>query len=291
MAARKSLARSKTAKRPASRGRAPVARTVVTSPVPSAALRTGSPPVGSIGEDAIERLIAGWIRRPNLPADFARIPREPLLAEAEHLRLARADLPAFAANRTPINARAFDYLDVLTRMLESEPRESKVRARKASTQTAAGRAALANAVTALRAVLDRAEACGRPLRLFELSRVPWSESGLVVQLFHVVQAGRRRADKWDDPAHAHTLFTALEHATLELEAAWKLPATQAPEEETELRAMALHRLLYDAITYLSAYGRAVYAADGENRARYMLGRLFPADGESRLPSLLKLLEE
>ena len=77
--------------------------------------------MGSIGEDAIERLIAQWIRRPNLPADFARITRALLLAEAHALSETRDDLPAFAAARTPITARAFDYLDVLIRMVASEP--------------------------------------------------------------------------------------------------------------------------------------------------------------------------
>jgi hypothetical protein len=255
----------------------------------SAALRTGSPPAaGTIGEDAIERLVMQWMRKPKSAADYAQLPRPALLKQARVLCGLREDLGTFSQARTPITARAFDYLDVLLRMTEAEdpPSAKRVAARR---PTADSRAAMKDAEAALRSVLNRAEACGRTLRLYELSLPPWNEAGLVVQLLHVVQAGRRRVEKWDDPVFAQGLFTALEKAALELESAWKLEPTAPPRTEAVARAMALHRLLYDAITYMSAYGRAVFSPDDDRVEPYTLRVLFPRRGKPRILPPLKML--
>ena len=255
----------------------------------SAALRTGSPPAaGTIGEDAIERLVMQWMKRAKSAADYAQLPRAALLKQSHVLAGRRADLPEFAQARTPITGRAFDYLDVLLRMTESEdaPPAKKVAARR---PTADSKEAMAAALEALRAVLNRAEACGRTLRLYELWLPAWNETGFIVQLLHVVQAGRRRVEKWDDPAYAHELFTALEKAALELETAWKLEPTAPPRSESAARAMALHRLLYDAITYMSAYGRAIFDLEDEHIAPYTLEVLFPRKDKPRIAPPLRMI--
>lgn len=254
----------------------------------SAALRTGSPPLGTIGEDAIERLVAQWLRNPKKPADHARLPHVPLLKQGQLLAEGREDLPAFIGARTPINSRAFDYLDVLLRMTEAQqaPAEKRYRPRA---PTAESKAAMKQVVETLRVVLYRAEACGRTLRLYELSCQPWSHAGFITQLLHVVQAGRRRLEKWDDPAFAETLFASLESAALRLEEAWKLEPTTAPADKDEARRMALHQLLYDAISYLGAYGRAIYATDPDAAERYSLGILFPPGRKTGLTPPMKLI--
>ena len=233
----------------------------------------------------MQRLIAQFVKRARQPADFAQLPTARLRRQAERLTGARADLGEFAAQHTPINERAFDYLDVLLRMVPAVALEEPASA----VHSPSAQDALGAAVDALRAVLFRAEACGRPLRLFELSLPPWSEAGLVAQLLRVVQAGRRRADKWDAPEQARVLFDTLEKAALALEVAWALPVTRPAEDETGLRRAATQQLLYDAVTYLSAYGRAVFWNRPKRRERYLLRDLHPAASAGTLQPLTQFL--
>jgi hypothetical protein len=105
----------------------------------------------------------------------------------------------------------------------------------------------------------------------------------------VVQGGRRRAERWDDPETAMGLFRALEKATLDLETAWKLTVTGAPPTDAALRAMALDRLLFDALVYLAAYGRAVFEPSDKRHATYTLRHMFPARAVAGIPAPLKLV--
>lgn len=255
------------------------------------ALRAGSPPVGSIGQDAVERLVGQWVARPKLAADYARLSQTRLVAAAEALLERRGDLEAFVAARTPIKGSAFDYLAVLLRMVEEAPPLAELKEPARPPTGPKAKAALVTAMDSLGVVMARAEACGRPLRLFELSRAPWSMSGFVTQLLHVVQAGRRRAEKWDDPDYANTLFSTLERNALALERSWKLPPIGSPSSEVTLRSMALLRLLWDAVTYLAAYGRAVFPPHDKRHAYYRLTQMFPARPKPGLPSPLTLLRE
>ena len=63
--------------------------------------RAGAPP-GSVGEDAVERLVHQWLRNPKLPADYIRLPRELVLAEADRLLAAREDLAEFEAAKQQV---------------------------------------------------------------------------------------------------------------------------------------------------------------------------------------------
>jgi hypothetical protein len=284
------MATTKTLER--SRGKATARRipSVAQESAPSSvAARTGSPPVGSIGEDAVERLIAQWVKRPKQPADFARLPRAALLRECESLLRGREDLKEFRDAAAPINGRAFDYLEMLCRMTALVKAGSGAGSPKRKPRAAAAKTARGRAMDALVAVLGRAEASGRPVRLYELSRVPWSHAGFIVQLLHVVQAGRRRVEKWDNPVYVLSLFARLESAALQLEAAWGLPPTAAPESSDEERGMALDRLLYDGVTYLSAYGRAVFPRTDARRERYLLLQLFPPQARPVISDPMTLL--
>jgi len=300
MAAKKTSARksvkARTARPPAKKkaAAAPSSRAVPLDDHDSAAhgiaSRAGTPPVGTIGEDAIERLIGQWIRRPKQPADFAHLPRAAVLTEARAMLGAREDLVAFASAATPINARALDYLEVLIRHAEPELTGKEVAKIKPVPTSRPAQDALEDVVETLRTVFARAEACGRPLRMYELGKPPWSARGFITQVLHVVQAGRRRVEKWDDPTYALRLFTKLEQDTLKLEAAWKLPTTADTDDEAELRRLALSRLLYDATTYIAAYGRAVFGVSDARRARYTLSALFPEQKNPAVRAPLKLLE-
>ncbi|MBI5493589.1 MAG: hypothetical protein HY904_01100 [Deltaproteobacteria bacterium] len=301
MAARKPAARSKAAarksparaRRPASpkRKAAPAAKTAAPSPVARQATRAGSPPTGSVGEDAVERLVNQWMRLPKHAADYARLPRTTLEAEARSLLEGRADLAGFAEANTPIKDGAFDYLAVLVRLMDQEPRLEIEDKDVPPPDTGVAHQARARALGSLELVLARAEACGRTLRLYELGRRPWSPSGFIAQLLHVVQAGRRRAEKWDDPIHATKLFSLLERDALALERAWHLPPIGAPETDSALRTMALARLLYDAVAYLAAYGRAVFPPGDSRRERYLLHTLFPRRVRNGLGSPLSMIAD
>jgi hypothetical protein len=281
-----------TRKKPAQKAKK--ARPVVkaaTKAKPRKKVRTGSPPVGSIGEDAIERLITQWINRPKQAADYARLPRARLLDEATNMLAHRGDQKFFTEACTPIKESAFDYVEVIQGMLLREPHGGDAAKVSAPPSTPAARNALRDVRHTLGQVLARAEACGRPLRLFELGRAPWSASGFITQLFHVVQACRRRVEKWDDPIHAMHMFAELERRTLALERAWKLQPTGVPDDDEALRTMALQRLLFDAITYLAAYGRAVFAPEDKRHNVYLLAELFPKRASRGLSTPMKLLGE
>lgn len=250
--------------------------------------RAGSPPPGSVGQDAVERLVTQWLRLPKRRADHLKLPRRLLLEEARWVLAAPQDLEVFVDEGTPIHRQAFDYVEMLCQLTEALPRE-RITPPRAIPDNPRTRSALSEAGRALGAVLRRAEACARPIRLYELGR-PAATGGLfITQLLSVVHSGRRRVEKWDDPEQAAMLFDRLEDAAVGVEDAWGLRVTGAPSSAVALRGVGLGRLLYDAVTYVAAYGRAVFPPSDTRYARYMLGRLFPTRGTKGIPPPLRLL--
>jgi len=237
----------------------------------------GEPPDGPVTQAALEAEIAAWIAKPRKRAsDYCAYKYSRVMKDAKEMRAGRADLPRFAAKRTPITGRNFDWLDLISTGLadvgddeaETEGDQETIGENSIKAQDDVKDARTALAV--------RATACGIPLVHFTIKDSYGDPEALFNAAARAARQARRKLHRFNDEDYALQLIENLEEKLEVLRVLIEgKDDLNSDKLDTAARRAALKRLLFDCITFIGSWGKDATLGDTTRVKVYALDNIFP----------------
>lgn len=238
----------------------------------------GAPPPGEINQAAVDAAVTGWILKPRKrSSDYCAYKLSRVLWDAREMRSGRRDVHIFAAKKTPITERDFDWLDMLFVNLEALADEETEESGDSDTITNDIRKAMDRVVDERGVLARRAKACGIPLLILSLKDSYSDPAAMHAAASRAARQARRKLHRFNDQDYALQLIENLEDALDDL-----LKLIEGDDDvgldvrDSRARRAALKRLLFDTIAYIGQWGQDITAGDPTREKVYALDKIFPS---------------